>query len=175
VLIPGTPAGDLQQAQEPAGARVDFDRFDLKIDRLFHADPKTFNPAEMREVKRWIRGYSAKFGKDNQGRPLHPHEPDDQIAAQLLTIAPCTRIVALIQDLMTERKEPGQSYSWYVTVAAQRIAGIKPEDLKEARAQLRIAGKRNHDPPPPAPEPAADDFAGELISSVARTMKAKGA
>jgi hypothetical protein len=157
VLIPGTPPGDQERDEGYPRARVDFDSIDLStIDRLFKADPKAHHPGELGEVKRLVHGYSAKFRKDERtGGPAHTHPPDDKIIAQLLTIAPAERIVRLIYELMAERKEPGYSDSWYVTVAAKRILGIKPEELKQARAALRIV-KRSAPPDPQPQTPPAD-------------------
>jgi hypothetical protein len=129
-----------------------------------------------------VHGYSGKFRKDSNGKRANSHPPDDTICAQLLQTAKLngdnwTKVTRMIDDMMLEQTppEPGHSDSRYVTVAAQKILGIRPKDLKEARAQLRIAGRRNHDPKPPLqPDIEADPlFAGELLAGTAEAIKAR--
>ena len=36
----------------------------------------------------------------------------------------------MLQDLMAERRQPGDSYGWFVAVALQRILGISPQQVK---------------------------------------------
>lgn len=123
-------------------ARIDFD-FDSSsiIDRLLKASPKNQNADDMATVKKWVHGYHAKLGREKD-----PHPPDDRILAQLLAVGSADRIVAVIQDLMAERQEPGYKYGWYVTVALQRIHGIRPEALEAKRAELKAVRKKNEPP-----------------------------
>lgn len=65
---------------------------------------------------------------------------------------------------MAERKEPGHSYAWYVTVAAQRIHGIRPQDLKTRRAELRLV--KTHHQPAKEPETRDLDFTREIIGKL---------
>ena len=90
-----------------APASIDSIKSDTIIDRLLTANPKHHSPSEIEEARRWIHGYQCKFGKEANARI-----PDDKLLAQLLTVAPISQIIRLIQDLMAERKEPGYQYSW---------------------------------------------------------------
>ena len=96
---------------------------------------------EIEEARAWVHGYQAKLGKNK-----NPHPPDDTIIVQIITAADgLQRLTGLMKTLFNEMKAPGDEYSWYVSVALQRIHGIQPEVLKAARQQLRIAR-----PPRPA-------------------------
>lgn len=132
------------------------------IDRLLSSRPNHFDKATLAQAEKWVHGYMAKFS------PIpNPHPPDPYILAQLLAVADLPTIEWLISELMVERKPPGQTYAWFVTVALQRIHGIQPQVLKARRAALRIARR------PQAPEPTQDnlEFAGDLIADL---TKAKG-
>jgi hypothetical protein len=165
------------QQQGDAGARVDSIDSDSIIDRLLKASPKAFTQGELTEARRWVHGYQLKYGREQNAHP-----PDDKILAQLLTAAPLPRLIALIHELMGDRKEPGGQYSWYVTVALQRIHGVKPETLKARRAALRIV--RTAAPPAITGEqqimdqltnPGADpDFQRAMLAELNARRKAKG-
>jgi hypothetical protein len=93
-------------------------------------------------------------------------------------------------ELMPDREVPGEKYSWYVTVALQKIYGIKPQLVKARRAQLRLV-KDMQDLQPPraiageqepliglptngesAAAPQADpQFARDLIADVQRKRR----
>jgi hypothetical protein len=161
-----------------AGASIRSIQFeeDSIIDRLLNADPKKCDPADIRELRKWVHGYQAKFGRDK-----NPHPPDDKILAQLLAVAPVWQIVRLIDDLKAEGKEPGYQYAWYGTVALQRIHGIRPDEVTARRAELKAVPKRHpaltgeqQQFPAPAPPVLAQaeipqpdpEFGAELVASV---------
>lgn len=103
------------------------------IDRLLKANPKKYDAGKLMIARQWLHGYAAKFG-----RMPNPHPPDEQICAQFVSIAEWPRLQGMLYDLMAERREPGDSYAWFVTVALQRIWGITPQRQKEVRAQLKL-------------------------------------
>ena len=105
------------------------------LDRVLAARPKHFQEQTLQEAKRWLHGYAAKFPAPGSE---HPHPPDGAVTAQFLAIAPWPRLLGVIYDLMAERKQCGQSYQWFVTVALQRVHGIQPDQLKAARAELKL-------------------------------------
>jgi hypothetical protein len=123
-------------ARELRAGADSIDKRDL-IDRLQKACPENCEASELRELSRWVHGYQLKWGRDK-----HAHAPDAHVLSQLLAVAPLPRLISLITDLMQERKEPGYSYGWYVTVAIQRIHGIHPKALAAERAALRAAPRR---------------------------------
>ena len=129
----------LDLEQELPRARVELDTSDLDaesvLDRLFKARPKDHPDSRIQEARRWLHGYAAKFPARGQDQP---HPPDDQILAQFLAIAPWERLLGVMYDLMAERKQCGQSYAWFVTVALQRIHGIKPDAVKARREELKL-------------------------------------
>jgi hypothetical protein len=61
------------------------------INRMLHAKPKHFEPAELTTAKRLIHGYQLKFGRNP-----NPHLPDDEILAQFLAVAPWPELNRLI-------------------------------------------------------------------------------
>ncbi len=162
--IPGPP---LTKEHTRAGMSIDSITSDSIIDRLLRADPKNCAREDLDQTRRWVHGYQCKLGRDP-----NPHPPDDKILAQLIAVAQPGQIIRLIQDLMAERKEPGHQYSWYVTVALQRIHGIRPELLKQRRAELRIVRSRQPLDVPPTQQQLPDpDFPSELIQTVAAATR----
>jgi hypothetical protein len=162
-----------------AGASIDSIEPDSIIDRCLRAREKHFKPAELERAKQLIWGYQLKFGPDHNSHP-----PDGDILAQFLAVAEWHRLEAMVyNELMPDREKPGYKYSWYVTVALQKIHGIKPAILKARRAELRIVR-----PPPPAAiageqqplelradEPETDpQFGRELMGEVIARRAAKG-
>lgn len=130
-----------------AADRVDISNDSIRlIDRLLKANPKRIEPAKIETARRWLHGYQAKLGRERD-----PHPPDDRIVAQFLSIADWPILERLLYDLMAERKEPGYSYAWFVSVALQRIHGVQPATLKARRAELRVV-KAGHTAEPPQPQ-----------------------
>jgi hypothetical protein len=62
---------------------------------------------------------------------------------------------------MAERKPPGYSYAWFISVALQRIHGVQPAALKARRAQLRIVDRAPRQAAP-GPQFTQDLLAGLL-------------
>ena len=141
-LDPGVGA---QQAHPPlfankerAPARVDIDFDSLKtIDRLLTAKPKKADPEAIQFFRGFLHSYVAKLGREP-----HPHAPDDLIVAQFLSCGEVHQLEKLLYDLMAERKEPGHSYAWFVSVALQRLHGISPQQFKQRRSELRVVKQR---------------------------------
>ena len=131
------------------------------IDRLLRAKPHQFDTKLLETARHWLHGYQLKFGRDPNAHP-----PDDPITAQFLAVADWIQLERLLYDLMAERKEPGTSYAWYVTVALQRIHGIQPTRLKARRAELKLLGTN------PSPSAEADpDFSRQLLAHVAAKVR----
>ena len=135
------------------------------IDRILNSRPSHFDKTTLTEAGRWIHGYMTKFGPTPQPAPPDPH-----ILAQLLAVSDWGNIQGLLHHLMAERQPAGEKYAWFVTVALQRIHGIRPDTLKARRADLREV-KRPKSPKPPEPTQDNLEFAGDLIADLA---KAKG-
>lgn len=124
--------------KEDARAPVDLDFNSLKtIDRLLTAKPKKADPEAVRFFRGFLHSYMAKLGKEP-----YPHAPDDLIVAQFLSCGETHQLEKLLYDLMAERKEPGHTYAWFVTVALQRIHGISPQQFKQRRTELRLVKQR---------------------------------
>jgi hypothetical protein len=121
----------------PTSSDFDFDSIRENIDRYFErllkAKPSDYDAARLAEVERQMHGYQAKFG-----RLKNPHPPDPQICAQLLAVAEWPRLQGMFYELMAERKQPGDSYAWYVTVAVQRCWSITPEQQRKYREQFAL-------------------------------------
>ena len=131
--------------KEDARAPVDFDGTNVPIiDRLLKAKPKNFDNGLVQHFRDWLHGYMAKLGREP-----HPHAPDDLIVSQFLTCGEPHQLGRLLDDLLAERKEPGHSYAWFVTVALQRIHGISPETVKQRRTELRLVKKQQRPPEQP--------------------------
>jgi hypothetical protein len=129
--------------KEDARARVDIDGTNVPIiDRLLKAKPKNFDNVLIQHFRGWLHGYMAKLGREP-----HPHAPDDVIVSQFLSCGEPHQLGRLLDDLLAERKEPGHSYAWFVTVALQRIHGISPEKVKQRRTELRLVKQRPPEEP----------------------------
>jgi hypothetical protein len=144
---------------------------------LTKAKISDYDSGSLATVRDRIHGYRAKFG-----RPEHSRPPDPLLCAQLLALAgDQARIEGMLLDLGAERKEPGYSDGWFITVALQRMTGAHPALIKQRRAALAPARK----PPipqqfnngqaqaatgdkPPAPE------LGDLRRAMAAAAAAKG-
>lgn len=160
-LLPGV----VLQQDHPSGpvAPVDISIEPISIlDRMLNSRPSHFDKTTLAQAGAWVHGYMTKLGDIP-----NPHPPDPYILAQFLAISDWENLKGLLRNLMAERKRPGQSYAWFVTVALQRIHGVQPQVLKARRADLRIARR------PQAPEPTQDNlkFAADLVAGLA---KAKG-
>jgi len=119
--------------------RVDIDTSDLDaggvIDRVLQARPKNYPEADLERARGWMHSYAAKLPAANTP---NPHPPDDVMVSQFLAVAPWPQLEGLLYDLLGERKQCGYSYAWFVSVALQRIHGIKPQLLKERREELKL-------------------------------------
>jgi hypothetical protein len=116
------------------------------LDRLLKANPKRVDPDLLATARRFLHGYVAKLAAD-PGR----HPPDDRLVAQFLAIAEWRQLERVLYDLLAERKQPGYSYAWFISVALQRLHGIQPAALKARRAQLRLVSRQA---PPATADPA---------------------
>ena len=70
----------------------------------------------------------------------------------------------LFRSLLAERRPPGYSYAWFISVALQRIHGIQPTLLKQRRARLSLvkAGQQR------TPDP---QFTQQLLTDVVAKVK----
>jgi hypothetical protein len=105
------------------------------VERALEARPKHFSRQELDKARAALHGHAVKFPSLGYE---HRHPPDDQVCAEFLSIADWSRLESVLFDLMVERKQAGGSYGWFVAVAMQRIHGIKPENLKARREELKL-------------------------------------
>jgi hypothetical protein len=122
-----------EDSRAPASIDYDYDPNTRLFDRMLKARPEKSDPSHLAQARGLIHGYQCKFGRFPDAHP-----PDSLICAQLLAVAPLHQLEALIYELMGERKQPGDSYGWYLTVAMQRIHGISPQRQAKTRAALRV-------------------------------------
>jgi hypothetical protein len=104
------------------------------IDRLQKANRSDYDPSQFEEARKRLWGYMAKYGRHEK-----PASPDDDIVAQWLACASWSELESLLYDLMAERKPPGDSPAWFVTVALQRIHGFSPGLQRAARARAKAS------------------------------------
>ena len=187
----GPPQTDLFGQSGPAGARVDRsiekppeekDRSMFILDKVLKAKPSHFHQSDLAEARSWIYGFMVKKAPlDAQ----NPHPPDDVTLAQYLTAAG-GQAVTLIQKLLTEKHTAPRSPQWFVSVALDRLHGIRPKEADALRAELRIEPKRHKaltgkQQQFPAPEEKTlsetqnhdPDFARELISEATAALSGK--
>jgi hypothetical protein len=145
------------------------------IDRMLRAEPRDFDAREIAEARRWVHGYQLKYGRDKNAHP-----PDDKIVAVLLSIGGLAGTINLVNDLMADRPRPQPDrYSYYVSVAMQRLRGVDPKITKARWAALRIVKDRGRsltgEQQPlieqQNPEP---QFASGLVGEVLQKRKGKG-
>lgn len=165
------PPTDSKQEKDGTSRASIESRFDYEvIDRLLKAKPDKSDAALIEAARRWLHGYMAKLGREQ-----HPHPPDNQILAQFLAIATWPQLEGLLYDLLAERKEPGYSYAWFITVALQRIHGIQPAILKQRRAELKLVSRQQRTDAPPfdIPALARQGDSAEFRSTQTATVCAK--
>jgi hypothetical protein len=123
-------------------ARVDSDpvpEVDRSIDGILTAKAEDADTEALTEARSYLLSYMCKLG-DPRSKP-----PDDAILAQFLAVAPWEGrggLLELMHDLAGERAQPGDSYGWFVAVAAQRLRGIKPQELRARRDELRAQRRK---------------------------------
>lgn len=144
-------------------AAVDIDISITILDRVLKARPTKADPAALTEARNWIWGYQRKHGREPNAHP-----PDDLIVAQFLAVDEWPRLQAMLYELMAERKEPGYSYAWFISVALQRIHGIAPAAIKQRRATLKLVPR-----PPAAPPPAPQQETLSLEEQISNLARAK--
>jgi hypothetical protein len=144
--VEGTPPPTANQQLTASAAAVDPEgvlTLESIIDRLHRATQKSVDPKTLTQARGALQSYRAKRGSPpNWGGPLPPHPPDDRITAQFLSmgdgVGGWPRLSNMLLDLHAESKEPGHSYAWFVTIAAQRLHGIDPRMLAQRRKQLKL-------------------------------------
>jgi hypothetical protein len=124
--------------------------FEGLIDRLSRANFKTVDPKTLDEARAFMHGYRAKMGTPQPAEPWPPHPPDNRLIAQFLAtgdgVGGWPALQRMLYTLMHEKKAPGRSYAWFISVAAQRLHGIDPRKLAEKRQQLRLLKAANQPP-----------------------------
>ena len=136
-----------ENAADPEAEPVDIEGFnsttstlDPRLKKIFQRRPEQFSPAALDQARRGLHGHMRKFGIE-----ANAHPPDDKITARFLACGEDAggwpRLQALLTDLMNERKRP-RTYGWFVTVALQRIHGIKPAEVKNQQAALKLVRSR---------------------------------
>ena len=159
------------------------------IDAILTAKPADHPAEELDFVRRNLTGYCAKFPPaswDGTGATPNATPPDDLIAAQILSVTSPRRFQELITLLASRRVTPGYEWSWWVTVVAQRCAGVKPETLAARRRGLRIerppspasglpAEQQTLIEPEPEPEPErlndADQFSQQIEQQLRKVKR----
>jgi hypothetical protein len=170
---PGPNFGTPRSPTNEAGARAHtFENSDPSISdedqstwRLLKAKPSDYDSAELAAARGWMASYKAKLGN------WDGTEPDDKLCAEFLAIADITRLENLIYELQAERKKPGNSYAWFVTVAAQRLWKMPPDEFSERRQRLTKLLRERRQQPGQANERTAS--AGDLNSAIAAAAAAK--
>jgi DNA-binding MarR family transcriptional regulator len=160
--IAGPPPTDSEELPA-APSSLDINPQSIEVlDRVFSAEPKTFDRGELGKVRQLIAWTAEKHG-----RPYH-QDPDFRVCAQIFEA--CNRNQKLLEwlviEMHTSRQNPGASPSWWVTVALQRLQGIDYKTTKARRDELK-AEKRPRlvdratpaiaPAPPPEAEPARDE------------------
>jgi hypothetical protein len=135
------------------GARIDRVPKELLkekiLDRVLNSTPDGFDLLELEELAGWLQHVMGKNG------PRHsPHRPDLRVTAQVLAVAPLTALVGVLRQLLDANTRVGAQYGWFVTVALDRIHGIRAEELVARRAALKLVGRRGKPVLPAAPEAA---------------------
>jgi len=117
------------------------------LDDLLQANPKKLDDERKHKAREWIYGYMRKFGKERD-----PHPPDQQIVAQFLAVAPWPQLEGVLQELWRKRQPAGDTYAWFVGVALQRIHGLRFDDVRQRRAELKLVARHGEtmQPQPPA-------------------------
>ncbi len=141
------------------------------------ANPKTFERGELGEVRRLIMHAVSKIG-----RP-YDRDPDAAVCAQIFEA--CDRSLKALQWLVIEmhrvRQTPGESPTWWVTVALQRLHAIDWKATAQRRAELKAAKRPRlvatgapAIAPPPEAEPARDEQSvADLKQQIAAVAAAK--
>jgi hypothetical protein len=128
---------------------------------LQKASKKHYDQATFEKAKEMLWGHQVKNCPRN---PLK-HPPDDEITAQILAICggSLERLQGMLWEVAEGKREAGLSYAWYVTVALQRICGLSPAAVREAREKLAATRK----------PPASTAQQQELKSQIAKMATAK--
>lgn len=123
------------------------------------------------EVRRRLHHYKCKYGDEP-----HAHPPDDNVVAAFLSVAPWPRLDQWLQELALDRKVPGDSYAWFLTVAIQRLHRISPEEQRRIRSELRLVGKPKPAPPEQQPLVASEpDEVQEPVGDLREAIRAAAA
>ena len=116
---------------------LDFDSQMWKsvINRVLNATDPGENAAEARDhLQAYMRERGTALAKA-QTLSL-------KILAEFLDIATWPKLRDTLKQLAREGQRPEIGYAWFVAVALQRIHGIPPEALKQARAEQRQDARR---------------------------------
>lgn len=148
-----------ERARAPASpARVENYREVLEKDRsrataleILRADPSAYAPEDHAHVAQRIASHQAKHGTRVPDQP-----PDLTITAQILAAAG-SKFDRIMDYLRDSAIRPGDVWPWYVSVMAERCAGIGRKAFSQARTEARAKSQRH--PAPPATH--ANPYCGE--------------
>jgi len=148
-----------ERAPAPASpARVENYREVLEKDRsrataleILRADPSAYAPEDHAHVAQRIASHQAKHGTRVPDQP-----PDLTITAQILAAAG-SKFDRIMDYLRDSAIRPGDVWPWYVSVMAERCAGIGRKAFSQARTEARAKSQRH--PAPPATH--ANPYCGE--------------
>jgi hypothetical protein len=182
------PPPDVNKALTSARAALDVFRLENPdLDRVLNSKISDFDKETIRTFRGSLQYFMRKFGVDEQDRRYlntggNPLPPDDAIMARFLAVGHPQELMDLLENLILEAKQedartpesgphPGgtynpRKYSWFVTTALSRVAGVHYTATKKAEQQFRLY-KRGQRPAPTTPPPAAEqnglDFAGDML------------
>ncbi len=113
------------------------------IDRCSFLDarPKDFEPELLNQACDRLQQYVAK-SHEWRGIDQPAPRPDKYIAARFLAIAEWPKLDQLLWQLWYERKQPGETYGWFLAVAAHRLLGVERDELREAQASRNVIRMR---------------------------------
>lgn len=136
------------------------------LDRVLKASETRTDAELLTTARRWLHGYCCKLGTDP-----NCHPPDNRIVAQFLAIAEWPRLERLLYDLLAERRPPGYSYAWFISVALQRIHGIHATRLKARRAELKLVRAGHGAAAPPPEQTANPEWSAQLLTGLVACAK----
>lgn len=107
---------------------------------------KRFAADELTQARGWLLGYMAANPPVSGRVPATP--PDDALVRQFLSIADPGVLRSVLLELHREKRPAGENWAWFVTTCLQRVWGVHPKQLRNAREAARRKPPQNEGPPP---------------------------
>jgi len=187
---PPTQNQQLTEEQQPQQHALDIKTDStLNIDRVIKAKPPKKHTPEFKACRGWMRKLV-----DTLGEKPDIHGPDDKIVQSTLAVAEYHRLENVFRDIWNTQTPVGYSWGWFPAVMMERIHGVKPEDLKTRRAELRLIRNRGKEtaaaiaaariaeqPAAPPAQPATPaqsigpdpDFSRQLVDEATERLRMK--